>query len=188
MSKKGYREKRDEYYKSYFKELQKEIKSISTSQIIYRFLKEIKEIKELMEDIFDTPFWECFLEDNAIEKCLSKKETFVLFEIKNMPCGLALVSDIQESNKREIYNLDVEDELFLRGNGLGEKIVKLLKEKIYPSENLYGYAVSESAKFWSRQASSYDHKVFNSMKEEHIQNGGKEDELFESEGLMYFSL
>ena len=31
-------------------------------------------------------------------------------------------------------------------------------------------------------------KVFNSMKEEHIQNGGEEDELFESEGLMYFEL
>lgn len=188
MSKKGYREKRDECFKNYYNEFQKEIKNISASQITYRFLTDTEEIKELMEDIFDTPFWEYLLEDNAIERCLSKKETFILFEIKNMPCGLALVSDIQESNKREIYNLDVEDELFLRGNGLGKKIVKLLKEKIYPSENLYGYAVSESAKFWSRQASNYDYEVFNSMKEEHIQNGGKEDELFESEGLMYFSL
>lgn len=188
MSKKGYREKRDEYYKNYCKELQKEIKSISASQITYRFLADVEEIKELMEDIFDEPFWEYLLKDGAIEKCLSDKEVFILFEIKNMPCGLALVSDFEEGNKRQIYNLDVEDWLFGRENGLGAKIVKLLKEEIYPSENLYGYAVSEAVKFWSRQTNDYDYEVFNSMKEEHIQNGGQEDELFESEGLMYFSL
>lgn len=188
MKKIGYGKIRTLYKKLCFEDIQKRIRIRKSYDITYRFLTNPKEIVELIEDIFDTPFWEDTLNEKAIEKCLSKKETFILFEIYGMPCALALVSDVQHDNTRELYQLDVEDSLFLRGNGIGKKVVKILRDDIYPNEQLYGYAVSESIKFWSRQANYYDREIFESMKREHFENGGSEEELYESEGLMYFAI
>lgn len=188
MAKIGYRKIKQEYYKRYYSELQKEIRNINISEIKYRILTEAQEVEELMVGIFDEPFWESYIGNGCIERSISNKESFILFEIKGIPCALALISDIKECSERELYQLDVEDCIFGRSNGLGSKIVKLLNEHIYPNEKIYGYAVSEAAKFWSRVASNYDSDIFESMKQEHLENGGEEDELFECEGLMYFSL
>lgn len=190
MNKKGYLKRRNEYYNQSYKELQDRIKDIDYTQISYRVLTDIEEATELILDIFDTPFWEYYLlEDNMLTEHIFKNDTFILFELENMPCGLALLSGKNDDdNSIELCNLDIEDFLFLRGNGLGSKIVKLLNENIYPDKTIYGYAVSESSKFWARESKSYDEDIFESMRIEHLENGGEEDELFESEGLMYFSL
>ncbi|MBQ8997115.1 MAG: hypothetical protein IJ086_15280 [Clostridium sp.] len=188
MNKKGYREKRNLYSEKYYDYIQKSICNIEYSQITHRFLTDTDEILELMNNIFDEWFWQDMLSKNAIERSLKNKESFILFEIENMPCALALVSDSNDNSERELYQLDIEDYLFERGNGLGEKIVNILREHIYPTDNIYGYSVSEAAKFWARISTNYDPDVFNSMRKEHLENGGEENELFESEGLMYFSL
>lgn len=188
MSKKGYREKRNICYEKHPGCMQENIKNIDSSQITYRFIVDSSEIVELIEDIFDECFWEYLLIEDAVKECFENNETFVLFEIDSMPCALALISDIKDDSKRELYQLDVEDYLFERSNGIGSKVVKLLNEKIYHNEEIYGYSVSQAAKFWSRNANNYDHEVFNSMREEHLENGGEKDELFDCEGLMYFCL
>lgn len=190
MNKKDYLKKRNEYYNQSYNELQKRIKDIDYTQISYRILTDIEETTELILDIFDTPFWDHYLlEDDTLAERVFKDDIFILFELDNMPCGLALLStNYNNNNTIELCNLDIEDFLFLRGNGLGSKIVKLLNENIYPDKTIYGYAVSESSKFWARESKYYDKDVFESMRTEHLENGGDEDELFESEGLMYFSL
>lgn len=188
MAKIGYRKIKQEYYERYYSELQKEIQNINISEIKYRILTEAQEVEELMVDIFDEFFWKDYIGNDSIKESMLNKESFILFEIKGIPCALALISDIQEYSKRELYQLDVEDYIFERGNGIGPKVVELLNEHIYPNEKIYGYAVSEAAKFWSRIANNYDHDIFESMREEHLENGGEEDELFECDGLMYFSL
>ena len=189
MNKKDYLKRRNEYYNQFYNELQERIKDINYTQISYRVLTDISEAEELIFDIFDTPFWEHYLlEDDTLSEHVFNNDMFILFEIENMPCGLALLSDNSYDDKIELCNLDIEDFIFLRGNGLGSKIVKLLKEDIYPDKKIYGYAVSQSAKFWARESKFYDEDIFESMKLEHLENGGEEDELFESEGLMYFSL
>lgn len=188
MSDIGYAKVQNLYKKLCFDKIQECVKDIRHSEITYRFIKNPQEILELMNDIFDTPFWEHVLSEDSINECIAQGETFILFQIYGLPCALALVSDIQEDGKREVYQLDVEDELFLRGNGIGEKVVKILRDDIYPNEKLYGYAVSEAIKFWSRQARYYDREIFIDMEKEHFENGGSEEELYESEGLMYFAI
>ena len=187
MSKLGYREKMLKLYNEKIQIIEGDLKDISLSDLTYRFLTNISEIRELMEDVFDTPFWEDVLENNIIEERLREGGDFIVFEIKEIPFGLVSLSS-EEDEEREIYQFDIEDFLFGRNNGLGEKVVDLLRCKIYSDEMLFGYAVSESVKFWSRHADLYDAEVYESMKEEHIADGGEEDELFEVEGLMYFEL
>lgn len=195
MCKLGYREKMLKAYKENFKVVDGELKNIgslnianiSLSDISYRFVTDVPEIRELMEDVFDTPFWEDVLEGINVEERLEEGGEFIVFEIEGMPFGLVSLSN-EEDLEREIYQFDIEDFVFGRGNGLGSKVIHLLKHKIYKDETLVGYSVSEAAKFWARNASSYDEEAYDDMKEEYLRNGGEEDELFEVNGLVYFEL
>lgn len=159
--------------------------------IEYEFVNDCERLKDLMNNTFDEFFWEDLLsQDDSIQNALSEGHEFILFTQEKKPCALVNMGGpfFGDEDSKEIYQLDVEDNNFGRGEGVGGKVVELLKTQIYPDKRLYGYSVSESAKFWVKHASKVDEDILQMFKDAHIEDGYEEDELYCCEGLMLFWL
>lgn len=163
---------------------------MKNSPINYEFIKDAKRIKELIEEHFDDCFWEDLLTGDNLKNELDEGHEFILFSQDEEPCALVNMGSSFEdvANSKEICQIDVEDNIFGRGYGIGSRIVEILKNTIYSGINLYGYSVSQSAKFWAKHASKLDEDILSMFKEAHVEDGYEEDELYECEGLMLFWL
>lgn len=140
------------------------------NKIEFEYLADAKEIRNVIEKYFDIPFWEYELKDNIIEESLVDSE-YLLFYLSKKPC--ALLKMIHEDDETlEIALMDVEDNVIGRNNGVGEDVIKILKNTVYSDIHIYGYSVPQAARFWARNSTFFDEHAYQKIRSCDFEAGG----------------